>query len=228
MIRAILTDIEGTTSSLSFVKDVLFPYARAHIAAFVRSHAGDLEVRECLDEVSRLAGKLLSDEEAIETLIFWIDQDRKITPLKTLQGLIWEAGYRSGDFHGHVYPDAVAKLQQWKAQGVFLYVYSSGSVHAQKLLFSHTEYGDLSALFAGFFDTRVGAKQETDSYRAIAGQIGLPSEEILFLSDIGEELEAARAAGMKTCQLLRAGAKDCKKCPKAGDFSDINLQDFAD
>ncbi|MCB1728275.1 MAG: acireductone synthase, partial [Gammaproteobacteria bacterium] len=138
MIQAILTDIEGTTSSISFVKDVLFPYAREHMRDFVQTHADEVPVRQALDDVDNAVGHLLNTEDAIDQLIMWIDQDRKITPLKALQGLIWEAGYRDGDFHGHVYPDAVDRLRRWQADGLRLYVYSSGSVYAQKLLFGHT------------------------------------------------------------------------------------------
>ncbi len=228
MIKAIVTDIEGTTSSLAFVKDVLFPYAREHLPDFVRKHQNDAKVATLMEDARSLAGAELDNEQLITQFIDWIDRDQKITPLKSLQGLIWDAGYRQGDFNGHIYEDAARNLKKWKEAGYALYVYSSGSVHAQKLLFGHTEYGDLTPLFAGFFDTRVGAKQETDSYRAIAGEIGLPAEEILFLSDIAAELDAAREAGMKTCQLLRENAKDCKKHPKAGDFAEINLQDLAE
>jgi len=222
MIRAILTDIEGTTSSLSFVKDVLFPYAREHLEGFVRSHAADTEVRRLLADVGTVCGRALDDQEAVLELIRWIDEDRKLTPLKALQGLIWEAGYRNGDFHGHVYPEVPRKLREWREQGLALYVYSSGSVHAQKLLFAHTEYGDLTSLFSGYFDTRVGAKQEAGSYRAIAVQTGFPPGEILFLSDIGAELDAAREAGLKTCQLLRQGTIPSDSHPQAVDFDAVN------
>jgi enolase-phosphatase E1 len=119
--------------------------------------------------------------------------------------MIWASGYQNGDFHGHIYEDAVRKLRAWKAEGLFLYVYSSGSVPAQKLLFAHTEYGDLTPLFSGYFDTRVGPKQESASYTAIAHQIGLPGGNILFLSDIDAELDAARQAGLQTVRLLREG-----------------------
>jgi len=223
MIRAILTDIEGTTSSISFVKDVLFPYARENMEEFVRSHAADAEVRRWLADVGKECGRDLDDREAVAELIRWIDEDRKLTPLKALQGLIWEAGYRNGDFHGHVYPEVPRKLGEWKEQGLSLFVYSSGSVHAQKLLFAHTEYGDLTPLFSAYFDTRVGAKQAVDSYRAIAVQTDFLPGEILFLSDIAAELDAAHAAGFKTCQLLRQGASASENHPHAVDFDQVNL-----
>lgn len=204
MIRAILTDIEGTTSSLSFVKEVLFPYSREHIAEFVAGRSGDPEVAPLLEEVRTQADAVLSLEGVVETLIRWIDEDRKATPLKALQGMIWEEGYRRGDFQGHIYEDAVRKLREWKAAGLDLYVFSSGSVHAQQLLFAHTEYGDLRPLFSGYFDTRVGPKQEADAYREIARRIGCEAGTVLFLSDIEGELDAARSAGLATCRLVRA------------------------
>lgn len=226
MIQAIVTDIEGTTSSLSFVKDVLFPYARRQIAEFVHRHASNPAVRVQLAAVAEAVGRPLGDDEAIAQLIRWIDEDRKITPLKALQGLVWEAGYRNGDYQGHVYEDAVRQLRAWKAQGLSLYVYSSGSVLAQKLLFGHTPFGDLNPLFSGYFDTTVGGKRETESYRRIAGEIGLPADAILFLSDIREELDAAAAAGMRVCWLVRDGQLPTDPpCPVARDFSAIRLPD---
>jgi len=206
MLKAIITDIEGTTSSLSFVKDVLFPYARAHMAEFVRANRADPAVQQQLTEVASMAGGPLGDEAAIAQLIRWIDEDKKITPLKALQGMIWERGYHDGDFKGHLYADAHQHLQRWHQQGLALYIFSSGSVKAQKLLFAHTEYGDLTPLFSGYFDTTTGAKREARAYRTIAQQIGLPPKDILFLSDIEEELDAAAEAGMQTTQLVREGA----------------------
>lgn len=222
--RAILTDIEGTTSSLAFVKDVLFPYSRDRLPAYVRAHRHEPQVAQLLADTAAAAGKVLDTEGAIAQLVRWIDEDRKITPLKALQGLIWEQGYRARDFHGHIYDDAVARLRAWSAAGLKLYVYSSGSVKAQQLLFGHTEYGDLTPLFAGYFDTTVGGKREADAYKRIAGAIGLPPTEILFLSDIREELDAARAAGMGTYWLVRDGAVPVHPAhPVARDFNDIKL-----
>ncbi|GAB6043399.1 acireductone synthase [Endothiovibrio diazotrophicus] len=209
MIRAVVTDIEGTTSSLSFVKETLFPYARERLADFVAAHGGEPEVAALLDDARNEMGQPQADATAVaEAMVRWIDEDRKITPLKALQGLIWQAGYRDGDFTGHIYPDAVAGLRRWHAAGLALYVYSSGSVHAQKLLFGHSDAGDLTPLFSGYFDTRIGGKREADAYRAITAEIGLPAGEILFLSDIVEELDAAREAGMATCWLVRDGTPD--------------------
>src|SRR3990172_6881103 len=223
MIQAILTDIEGTTSSLSFVKDVLFPYSRRHIADFVRAHAGDAAVRRLLDDARREIGGSPTDDEVIAGLIRWIDQDRKITPLKALQGMIWETGYRQGGFKGHMYEDAARNLRKWHARGVRLYVFSSGSVQAQNLLFAHTEYGDLPPLFSGYFDTTFGAKREAESYRRIAAAIGLPPARILFLSYIIEELHAARPAGLRATHPVREGTIDARAPhPQVNTFDAVN------
>lgn len=224
MIKAIVTDIEGTTSSLSFVKDILFPYAREHLAEFVTRYCTLPEVKAALVDVEQIVGRSLSLEAAIEQLIDWSDQDQKLTPLKTIQGLIWYAGYHQGHFTGHLYSDAVAGLKHWHEQGLKLYVYSSGSVNAQKLLFSHTEWGDLTPLFSGFFDTRVGAKRDASAYQAIAEQINLPAADILFLSDIKEELDAAKSAGFATYWLKREGKLDSEPAHKQVlDFAAIVL-----
>ncbi|TAK64196.1 acireductone synthase [Methylobacter sp.] len=208
MIKAIVTDIEGTTSSILFVKDVLFPYARVNLANFVRSHADDSQVKPLLKDVCNEVGNQLSTEQIIAQLIQWIDEDKKVTPLKSLQGLIWEAGYRQSDFKGHIYPDAAANLKAWKAEGLDLYIYSSGSVYAQKLLFAHTKYGDLTPLFSGYFDTHIGGKKEKESYDNIAEQLAMPANQLLFLSDIKEELDAAKAAGFETIWLTRNNTPD--------------------
>lgn len=221
MIRAILTDIEGTTSSISFVKDELFPYARKHIASYVTEHQHDDAVRNALHDIDREVGRELSVDDAIAQLIAWIDADRKITPLKALQGLIWEKGYRDGDFHGHIYDDAVAALRRWHERGVKLYVYSSGSVYAQKLLFGHTAHGDLTSLFDGYFDTNVGAKGDSASYATIADTVGLPAGQILFLSDIIAELDAAATAGMLTAQLVRDIGMSSSTHPVAHSLADV-------
>jgi enolase-phosphatase E1 len=205
VIRAVLTDIEGTTTSVSFVYDVLFPYARARLPAFVVERGAEPAVRAQLDAVAGEVGRPLSDPEALAQLLAWMDEDRKVTPLKALQGMIWEAGFRAGDFTGHLYPDAVRSLRAWHARGLRLYVYSSGSEQAQRLLFGFSDAGDLTPLFSGWLDTRVGPKRAATSYRAIAARIGLPPEDILFLSDVREELDAAREAGMDTLWVVRDG-----------------------
>lgn len=205
MIKAIVTDIEGTTSSLSFVKEILFPFARSQLRKFIAEHKSDKQVRELLQDAKAEVGGGLSDDEIVEQMIRWIDADKKVTALKSLQGLIWEHGYKNGDYTGHIYDDAVDNLRRWHEQGIRLYVYSSGSVYAQKLLFGHSDHGDLTPLFEGYFDTHIGHKREADAYRRIVEELQLPAEEILFLSDIEEELDAARAAGMQTICLIREG-----------------------
>ncbi|MGY0633202.1 acireductone synthase [Luteimonas sp. A478] len=198
MSRIILTDIEGTTSSIAFVKEVLFPYARREMPRFVRVRGQDPEVRRWLDEVATELGGVCQDGMIAETLQGWIDQDLKHTALKALQGMLWADGYRNGDFAAPVYPDAVERLRQWHGEGRTLAVYSSGSVPAQVLLFSHTDAGDLSPLFSAWFDTEVGGKREAESYARISRRLDVPAEDVLFLSDVVEELDAARAAGMAT------------------------------
>lgn len=211
-VRAVLTDIEGTTSSIAFVKDVLFPYAREHLPRFVETHRDDPAVAHWLDATAREAG--IEDPHSrrvIDTLLRWIDEDRKATPLKALQGMIWKEGYESGAYRAHIYPEVPRKLHTWKAQGLKLYVYSSGSVPSQQLFFAHTEAGDLAPLFDGWFDTEIGGKRERGSYLRIAETISVPPPEIVFLSDIGAELDAARGAGMQTVHLQRPP----EHCPDA-------------
>jgi enolase-phosphatase E1 len=225
-VRAVLTDIEGTTSSIAFVKDVLFPYAREHLPRFIETRRDDPEVARWLDATAREAGfDAAHSRQVTDTLLRWIDEDRKATPLKALQGMIWKAGYAAGDYKAHVYPEVPAKLRAWKARGLKLYVYSSGSVPAQKLFFGHTEAGDLAPLFDGWFDTEVGGKRERGSYLRIAEEIGLPPPAILFLSDITAELEAARGAGMQVTQLCRP-PEHCPETtthPCAADFDAITI-----
>jgi enolase-phosphatase E1 len=224
MIKAVITDIEGTTTALSFVKEVLFPYARSHLAEFVRRHANEPQVKILINDAGKETGAALDIEQTIIQLIQWIDEDKKVTPLKSLQGLIWESGYQQGDFKGHLYPDAAERLKAWKAQGLDLYIYSSGSVHAQKLLFGHTDYGDLTPLFSGYFDTHIGGKKERDSYDKIAAHLALPPDTLLFLSDIKEELDAAAAAGFKTVWLVRDGEPDPKaEHPQVNNFDKIGF-----
>ena len=207
-IKAILTDIEGTTSAVSFVFDVLFPYAGKHLPEFVRAHAEDPDVAMQLGAVRLDSGEPEADvERVIEILQQWIAEDRKATPLKALQGMIWQQGYETGELKGHVYPDAVQALKAWHQQGYELYVYSSGSIQAQQLIFGCSEAGDLTPLFSGYFDTTSGPKRDAQSYRHITEAIGCPAGKILFLSDIVQELDAAQEAGMLTCGLAREGGK---------------------
>jgi enolase-phosphatase E1 len=186
MIRAILTDIEGTTSSIAFVTETLFPYARARLRDHLAAHPEDAQGL------------------AVETLERWIDEDRKEPVLKTIQGRIWREGYERGELKGHVYPDAVEALRRWREQGLKLFVYSSGSVEAQKLIFGFSEAGDLTPLFDGWFDLGIGSKLEAASYRRIAEAVGHQAGEILFLSDNVREIEAAQEAGLHVQLIDRA------------------------
>lgn len=197
-ISAILTDIEGTTSSISFIKDVLFPYARRAMPGFVAENRDDPEVRRWLDQVAMEHGSICSDDVIVETLQGWIDQDRKHTALKALQGMIWQAGYVDADFTAPIYPDADLALWRWHDSGFPIYVYSSGSVPAQKLFFGYSTAGDLTRLISGWFDTEIGSKRDAGSYARIAERIGVAPADLLFLSDVVEELDAAREAGLQT------------------------------
>ncbi len=204
MIKAIVTDIEGTTTSISFVSDILFPYARQRIRDFVIAHAEQpavaAEIKAVREELGDQSAALSQVADALEN---WIDDDKKITPLKSLQGMIWKAGYEDGSLKGHLYPEVKSVLQAWKSRGLALYVYSSGSVAAQKLLFGYSEQGDLTPLFDGYFDTKIGGKKEVQSYQLIAETLQLNLDEILFLSDVKAELDAASAAGVLTVALDR-------------------------
>ncbi|HEY4146119.1 acireductone synthase [Pinirhizobacter sp.] len=215
-IRAIVTDIEGTTSSIDFVHDTLFPYARERLPAYVQMHADTAPVQHWLAEAAREAGMVqASRHEVVDLLLRWIDEDRKSTALKALQGMIWKDGYEAGDYRAHVYPEVPAVLASWHAAGIPLYVYSSGSVPAQKLFFRYSQAGDLSPLFSGYFDTTTGPKREAASYTSIAQAIGETPSSILFLSDIEQELDAAHTAGLQTGWLLRKDPKPAQAAHRA-------------
>jgi enolase-phosphatase E1 len=225
-IRAIVTDIEGTTSSIDFVRDVLFPYARQRLPAFVETHGDRPEVQHWLHEAAREAGLVeASRQDIIELLLRWIDEDRKSTALKALQGMIWKDGYEAGDYRAHIYPEVAARLRGWRADGLRIYVYSSGSVPAQQLFFRYSEAGDLGPLFAGYFDTETGSKREPESYRRIAEAIDEQPRHLLFLSDIVEELDAAHQAGFHTAWLVREPQTlpDSPRHPVHRDFDSITV-----
>ncbi|MEN3950347.1 acireductone synthase [Iodidimonas sp. SYSU 1G8] len=203
-IRVILTDIEGTTTPVSFVYDVLFPYARARISAYVRDHRKDLTV--LLAEVRQAGqGADLTVDECIDLLLRWMDEDRKIAPLKTVQGMIWREGYETGRYAGQMFPDVAPALRSWTQRGCRVCIYSSGSVDAQELLFRHSDAGDLTPFISGYFDTRIGDKKEAVSYSRIAREIGVAPSSVLFLSDHPDELDAAARAGMTALGLCRPG-----------------------
>lgn len=219
--QAILLDIEGTTTPVEFVYEVLFPFARRHVGEFVRQHKHAPQLRAAVGELRREhladsergstppAWRDDSDDsvaESVTAYVHWLmDQDRKSTALKSLQGQVWEGGYLSGRLQGEVYPDVPPAFARWRAQGRAIYIFSSGSVHAQKLLFAHTNAGDLTRHISGYFDTNTGAKSDASSYRRISAEMGVPAAEVLFLSDVAAELDAARAAGMMTALCVRPG-----------------------
>ncbi|MBE0361941.1 enolase-phosphatase E1 [Pseudoalteromonas ulvae UL12] len=227
MIKAFITDIEGTITRISFVKDILFPYAAKHIAEFVRKNHAHAEVSEQI-EAAKVAMKQpdATLDDVITTLQHWIETDQKITPLKQLQGMIWQHGYQNNDFTGHLYPDAYQFLQQQNNQGFALYVYSSGSVKAQHLLFEFSDYGDIRALFSGYFDTLVGGKKSASSYQNIMEQLPYSAHEVIFLSDVLDELDAAKAAGLHTCHLVRDGQETSPEHFSIGDFTEFTLEQY--
>jgi len=225
VVKRIVTDIEGTTTSLAFVTRTLFSHARRALPEFVRTNKGEAHVAAALSAARAEVGDPgLSDEAVITLWLGWIDEDRKATSLKAIQGLVWEEGYRSGAYRSHVYPDVPGALARWKARGIGLAVFSSGSVLAQRLLFAHTIEGDLSGLFDGWFDTTTGKKADPASYARIAGALGVAPDEVLFLSDVKAELDAARAAGLLRVGLARDDAGAIADHPSARSFDDIILE----
>ena len=220
--RGILLDIEGTTSSVSFVYDVMFPYVRKHLTFEVFANWLEPEYIEAFHAIAKDAGHdsldawlkkqdltrdnpLRAADVVCKEVTRLMDADVKATGLKQLQGLIWQSGFASGELQAHVYPDVVPALSAWKAAGRDVRIYSSGSIQAQRLFFGHTIAGNLLQYFNGHYDTTIGGKKESDSYRKIAGEYRLPASEILFLSDIVAELDAAHAAGFQTALVMREG-----------------------
>ena len=214
-IRAILLDIEGTTTPIAFVHEVLFSYAREHVREFLENNVSSEYVLEDIalltedhvaDVMSGETPPELSDVESVAAYVQWlIERDRKSTGLKSLQGKIWRQGYMDGSLRAQVYADVAPAFERWKKKGWSIGIFSSGSVLAQKLLFAHTEAGDLSRLIDHYFDTNVGKKGEAESYRRIAASMKVKTEEILFVSDVVVELDAAQEAGMKTLLSIRPG-----------------------
>ncbi len=216
-IKAIVTDIEGTTSSIHFVHQVLFPYAKQNMADFLARRAQEPAIQSQLHAVAahtnwldfevNQAACLAQIHDILQT---WMAEDQKIGALKALQGILWAEGYARGEFVTHFYPDALVCLKQWFEKDLLLAVYSSRSVQAQQLLFGHTAQGDIQPWFSAWFDTAVGGKREVNAYVNIYQDlhqqaVNLLPENILFLSDIAQELDAARAAGWQTAHLVREG-----------------------
>lgn len=238
--RHLLLDIEGTTCPVDFVSGTLFPYAKRQLQQFLGEQRGDPRVRGLMAELqqawqqddnaearalsSRREPKAPHTEMDIVTLIPYlhhlIDRDRKLTPLKQLQGMIWDQGYGRGELLAPLFDDVPPALQRWHRQGLHLSVYSSGSVQAQRLLYRHTTAGNLEPLFAYWFDTRTGSKQDPSSYDKIAAAMGCCSREILFISDIPAELEAASGSGMAVLFSDRQGnpVRDARGFPSISSF----------
>jgi enolase-phosphatase E1 len=208
-VRAILLDIEGTTTPIVFVHDVLFSYARDHVREFLAadSAADDIALlreEHANDEVD--APPLTNETESIAAYVEWlIKLDRKSTALKSLQGKIWRQGYQDGSLKSQVFADVAPAFERWRDRGLKISIFSSGSVLAQQLLFAHTEFGNLTPFIDQYFDTKVGKKGDAESYRKIAEVMGVPPQEILFVSDVVAELDAANDAGMKTLLSIRPG-----------------------
>lgn len=221
--KVILLDIEGTVSPLAFVHEVMFPYARQRAGVFLAKHWG----AEVTGELAKDAGvdAFATPAEAEAAVLRLMDADAKVTGLKQLQGMIWEEGFRHGELCSRIFDDVPDALAEWCGKGLEVRIYSSGSVHAQKLFFEHTKCGDLTGHFCGYYDTTTGSKREAKSYAAIAADCGVAVGEILFVSDVVEELNAARNAGMVTVLALRPGNSPAPPHghPALHSFSEISL-----
>lgn len=211
-IAAYLLDIEGTTTPIDFVHKVLFPFARARVGEFVQNHFGEIGLEigqleiEHTAETTYLKGfDINSSELVVDYLKFLIDADRKSTPLKSIQGKLWQAGYESGELKSQIFDDVPRAFKRWKSAGKTIAIYSSGSVLAQKNLFRYTDHGDLTPFISDYFDTNVGGKRESASYKQIANFLKLNGENILFVSDVSAELDAARANDFQTSLSARPG-----------------------
>lgn len=235
-IRGVLLDIEGTTSSVSYVYDVLFPFARRELPQFLERHRDDPAVRAACEQIARDAGAASLaawcgpnvtpaelQQRVLAEVARLMDADIKATGLKELQGLVWRLGFESGQLVSHVYDDVPPALASWRQQGLDVRIYSSGSIAAQRLFFGHTAQGDLLPYFRGHYDTTTGPKREAESYRRIAQAFELPSAEIVFCSDIPAELDAAAVAGMHTRLVIRPG-----NAPVSDEVPHVRIRSFAE
>ncbi|MCQ9155808.1 acireductone synthase [Acidomonas methanolica] len=198
-VRLILLDIEGTTLPIAFVRDVLFPYAARALPDLLRTKAEDVRVKVALGDIARE----FPARAPLDVIRDWMARDEKTAPLKTLQGIAWEAGFHDGELRATLYPDVLPILRAWHDAGMRLAVYSSGAAQAQRLLYGHTQEGDATGFFEAFYDLGIGGKKIAESYAEIAQRAGVLPGAILFLSDVAGELEAARAAGCQICQIVR-------------------------
>lgn len=210
-LRAVLIDIEGVLLPMAFMTETLIPLAAQRLGSYIVEHAEDEEVEEALEETGRLMGGYdLEPSQAESLLLRWMKQGRKATPLKIIQGLVWREAYDKGALGCALYPDVAECLEAWAAAGLRLFVYSSNSQAAQKLLLGPASSQDVTGAFEGFFDTTLGQKIEPGSYRDICERLGLPAEAILLLSENEEELDAARDAGLATIRIARDGAVESR------------------
>jgi enolase-phosphatase E1 len=228
--RGIVLDVEGTTSSISFVYDVLFAHAKEQVGAFLAAHRDDPAVLDLAAALTAAAGEPRSPAAiaadplpAALAAIDLMNRDVKATPLKALQGMIWRSGFESGELVAHVFDDVPPALAAWADSGLDVRIYSSGSIEAQQLFFGHTAAGDLRPLLRGHYDTTTGPKREPASYTAIAADMGLTPRQVLFVSDVGAELDAARAAGMATALAIRPGNRE-----PGGIFEHEPIESFAE
>jgi enolase-phosphatase E1 len=225
--RAILLDIEGTTTPIAFVHEVLFSYARTHARDFLATDSPEVRADVALlrEEQAVDVSKGHQPPDSIADYVEWlIERDRKSTGLKSLQGKIWRQGYVDGFLKSQVYPDVAPALERWRRQGLSINIFSSGSVLAQQLLFAHTEAGDLTKFIDNYFDTNVGKKGEAESYRRIAEALQLRADEVMFISDVVAELDAATEAGMQTLLSIRPGnppQNDADRYQAIHDFNQI-------
>lgn len=224
-IRAIVVDTAGTTTDLAFIHQVLFPYSAKALPDFIMQNQHSVLVDNCISDVRDIALEPeASIERVIEILQQWISEDRKATPLKTLQGLIWKQGYAAGEFTGHIYPDFIEAIKRYRAQGIRVYSFSSGSAEAQSMLFGHSDGGDLNPLFNGHFDTRTGSKLDRQAYSNICNTISLTPRQILFVSDLADELKAAQAAGLMTKQMVRSPEVSKGNFEQVTSFDEIQFE----
>ena len=235
--HCIILDIEGTTSSITFVYDVMFPFVREHLRLFLSENWEQANVQDCLALLAQDVGELSVDawldadvlvaqKQVAQAVTKLMDDDVKATGLKKLQGAIWKKGFESGQMVAHVYDDVEPSIRRWKDDGIDIRIYSSGSIEAQQLFFGHCLAGDLLDLFSGHYDTTIGSKKESSSYQAIAEDAGVRANDCLFVSDVSAELEAAHTAGMQTLLSVRAGNRPEPDWPgqRVNDFSEIDFE----
>lgn len=235
--KVILLDIEGTTASVDFVHDVMFPFVTRNLPSFLDATWNTADTRAACERIAQDAGqesltawenvtgkegRTLVEEQIAELM----RGDVKATGLKAMQGLVWQAGFDSGELVAPIYEDVLPELERWKSRGIDIRIYSSGSIAAQKLFFGHTQHGDVLSHFSGHYDTTIGGKKDSLSYQKIAADIGVAPAEILFVSDLEGELEAAQAAGVRVAAAIRPGNKplsDSASFPRISSFAEIQI-----